>query len=106
MPIQTGQDARDPGGVFRELVAILDQIHSESFRCGFPARTRVFLNWGFLRPSDLKSCPDMDLLLKGVEGKGIVYVYSSAYPGNPASMFGHTFVRIDRKKMILYETTV
>jgi hypothetical protein len=67
--------------------------------CAFPAR-RAFLLETFgsalekrLVPLD---CPDFETWRKGIEARGVSLVYSSAYPNNPASMFGHTFLRLDR----------
>jgi hypothetical protein len=64
--------------------------------CAFPAR----LEW--LRrkkvPLNLPSIPCTDQLnwRQGLEAKSATLVYSSAYPNNPASQFGHTLLRLNR----------
>jgi hypothetical protein len=69
--------------------------------CAFPAR-RAFLLAAFGEELEKRvvtlDCPDFETWRKGIEARGVSLVYSSAYPNNPASMFGHTFLRLDRSE--------
>lgn len=81
------------------LRAITENIHPVGKfklppRCAFPERTR-FLNDTFqlrLKPS---ACPMFESFMGRFHNpQGLSLVFSSAYPNNPASMFGHTFLKI------------
>ncbi len=45
-----------------------------------------------------KRCDDFIDWKKGIDGSSITLVFSSSYPNNPSSLFGHTFLRINKKK--------
>ena len=68
-------------------------------KCLFPARFR-FLNkhLGFdrslLPPVE---CKEFDETVKKLGAKKLTLIYTSAYMGNPASLLGHTLLRIDGK---------
>ncbi|MFT6070209.1 MAG: hypothetical protein ACJAT2_001938 [Bacteriovoracaceae bacterium] len=64
--------------------------------CRFPARFKL-LNKHFLDLKKPSSCLHLDKWLKGIDAGDLYLVFSSAYPSNPASLFGHTFLRFDRK---------
>ncbi len=68
--------------------------------CAIPARIdflkRVF-GEKFTQSLARIECTDFEEWKKGLSAKSVSLVYSSAYPNNPASMFGHTFIRLDRK---------
>ncbi len=71
-------------------------VLKQSPYCAFPAR-RVWLEkQGFVFPK--LDCPDFDRFFINTSPKSLTYVYSSAYPNNPASMFGHTLIRINQGK--------
>ncbi|MBF0238907.1 MAG: DUF4105 domain-containing protein [SAR324 cluster bacterium] len=60
--------------------------------CAFPERFR-FLKTAGLVPSHEVACSDFDEWKSGIGAQSIVLIYSSSYPNNPASIFGHTFLR-------------
>lgn len=65
--------------------------------CAFPARFR-FLNeeLGLVLPEP--KCPRWEEFFSRFRGaESVTLVFSTAYPNNPASMFGHTFLRINGK---------
>lgn len=64
--------------------------------CAFPARREFLERVGFRFPK--RECKDVDAFLEGLAPHGLTYVFSSAYPNNPASMFGHTLVRVNRRR--------
>ncbi len=67
------------------------KIHPQ---CSFPARFK-FLKDTFKLDYKIESCPKYEEFLNAFHGAtGVSLVYSSAYPNNPASMFGHTFLKI------------
>ncbi|KYG65908.1 hypothetical protein AZI86_02200 [Bdellovibrio bacteriovorus] len=63
-------------------------------RCAFPERTR-FLNETFHLQLKPVACPVFESFMGRFHNpQGLSLVFSSAYPNNPASMFGHTFLKI------------
>jgi len=73
--------------------------------CKFPAR-----KWWLVKELGMKNLPEVkckafDTLMKKVDPKAASLVFPSAYINSPASMFGHTFIRIDssyKSKMLSY----
>jgi hypothetical protein len=66
-----------------------------SLPCAYPARTAFLIDLGVIKKTH--QCPDFDLWRKEVNPEAISIVFSTAYPNNPASMFGHTFLRFHKK---------
>lgn len=70
--------------------------------CAFPARLQYLVRQRLLRreaPSveaSLEACPDLQTWLGHRQYKSMWLVFSSWYPQNPASMFGHTMLRFRR----------
>jgi Domain of unknown function (DUF4105) len=73
--------------------------------CRFPAR-----KWWLIRELGMQGLPKVeckafDTLMKKVDPQSASLVFPSAYINSPASMFGHTFIRIDssyKSKMLSY----
>ena len=66
-----------------------------STACRFPAR-----KWWLAKELGMKDlppveCKEFDELLKSVDPQSISLIFPSAHINSPASMFGHTFLRID-----------
>lgn len=84
-----------------ELHATIDAFYNEksfddnSSACRFPAR----LHW-LQEQLDLKNlpqveCKEYDRILNRLDPKSVTLVFPSAHINSPASMFGHTFLRIN-----------
>lgn len=66
-------------------------------RCRFPARTALLvqtLGLEKLSPENL-SCPALESWLHSMDASGVALAFPVAYLNNPASLFGHTLLRID-----------
>ncbi|MGE3260692.1 MAG: DUF4105 domain-containing protein [Bacteriovoracia bacterium] len=63
--------------------------------CAFPAR-RHFLERALGEKFPGVPCPEFEEWRAGLSAEKATYVFSSAYPNNPAAMFGHTLLRLDR----------
>lgn len=88
---------------YQELLASIEAFKKHRrnkdghlYQCLFPARF-MLLNRRWPNEFTKKSCPEFEAFQKGIDVENIFLVYTSAYPNNPASMFGHTFIRFDRK---------
>lgn len=64
--------------------------------CAFPERFR-FLNEKLNLNLKAPRCPDFDEWKPRFSPQSATLVFASAYLNNPASMFGHTFLRVDSK---------
>ena len=73
-----------------------DAAADKEFRCKYPARYR-FLCEKLNKKCDLSflSCPKLSAWLAPLKGSRLNIIFASAFLENPASMFGHTFLRLD-----------
>ena len=69
-------------------------------QCNFAARYKWLKRELEFDPEKLPevSCPRLEGWLKDLDAEKITLVFSSFYMNNPASMFGHTLLRIDSHK--------
>ena len=66
-------------------------------QCAFPERYRFLKHSLSLKVQDVP-CPQFEAFLSRFhQPQSVTLVFSSAYPNNPGSMFGHTFLRINAK---------
>ncbi len=65
-------------------------------QCAFPERYR-FLKEGLKLKTKDVLCSKLNEYLDKLNPESVTLVFSSAYPHNPGSMFGHTFLRINSK---------
>jgi len=65
-------------------------------QCAFPARFE-FLQKALGEPIPQVKCEKLEEMMQVADPDSVTLVFSSAYPNNPASMFGHTFLRINRR---------
>lgn len=77
------------GGTFGKL--------QQPIGCAFPLR-KEFLEKTLGRKFPADPCPDFEDYLKKLDPSGIKLVFATAYPSNPASMFGHSFLKVTSRK--------
>lgn len=72
----------------------------EPARCRFPARAAWLSARLGLSPSDLPrvDCAKFEAWRRLMDASGVSLIFASAYLNNPASMFGHTFLRLERAR--------
>ncbi|MBL6991892.1 MAG: DUF4105 domain-containing protein [Bacteriovoracaceae bacterium] len=97
-----GQD--DP---VRELTAAIAAFNDSSklwgkvrlsSQCAYPARFEVLKRrWPKLFKKD-QWCKNFNKWIKKISADGLYMVYAEPYPNNPASMFGHSFLRFNNIK--------
>ncbi len=63
-------------------------------QCAFPARSHYFAEYFGDKPRDV-SCDGFEHWRQHLQVKSLSMVFSSAYLGNPASMLGHTFIKLN-----------
>lgn len=64
------------------------------FSCAFPARYSYIQK--YYPQFKNQSCPEFEEWAKDIGAKEVYIVYTASYVSNPASMFGHTFLRLSR----------
>jgi len=89
------QELRATIEAFRSHRQKIDGRLKQSAACAFPARRAWLLKQGVSLPELNESCPDRDAWSSGIGAAGATLVFSSAYPNNPASMFGHTLLMLN-----------
>ncbi len=81
-----------------ELKAEVEEFSKEQSRkCDFPARF-AYLKKHNLISGSLNNCTDYQQFIGDVKPNGITVLFTNAYMNNPASLFGHTLIRIDTKR--------
>jgi hypothetical protein len=73
-----------------------EEMHPQ---CRFPARLAFFgARLGGIDPArlPLQPCPRLEAFWRRVQARSVTLVFSSYYLNNPASAFGHTFLRLNK----------
>lgn len=67
-------------------------------QCVFKERFEFLKREKLLSPN-LKEvkCPEFDTWKEGLNAEGVTLIFSSSYPNNPSSLFGHTLLRLNQK---------
>lgn len=66
-------------------------------QCVFRERFRFLKSQGLLEGIKEESCPEFFEWKKGLNAESVTLVFSSSYPNNPSSLFGHTLLRLNQK---------
>ncbi len=68
--------------------------------CRFPARTLVLQQWLHFDPRTLPQvpCAKFETYWRRVQPEAVSIIFSAYYLNNPASAFGHTFLRIRKRE--------
>tara|TARA_R110002072_G_scaffold534_6_gene3935 strand:+ start:110681 stop:112498 length:1818 start_codon:yes stop_codon:yes gene_type:complete len=82
--------------VFQENKAMGFGRFNSSAACAFQSRYFWFLKNKFISPISFK-CDAYEKWKKEINPHKVSIVFSTAYPNNPASMFGHTFLKFHHK---------
>lgn len=81
-----------------ELEATIEALyHDREVYCKFPARVK----WLYEKIPTLENyqkCEPLENLIENYQASKAVLVFPTAHINSPASMFGHTFLRLDDKK--------
>jgi len=88
-----------------ELSATLDGLFDNTAEppafCRFPGRYAWLAEKLEIDPTRIPRpppCPEVDNILRTIDGQSAEMVFASGYVNSPASMFGHTFLRIDSRE--------
>ena len=80
-----------------ELIATLAAFqNSPDEQCKFPARS-LFIS-EYVQPLPEVKCAQFDDFISSIRATDVSLVYASGYLGNPASMYGHVFLKFNNAK--------
>lgn len=68
--------------------------------CAFPARQILFEEKGLV---PARSCQEFEVWQKQFQLRSLSLVFSTAYAGNSASMFGHTLLKLNREASVHHD---
>ncbi len=78
--------------------ALTQSDYSEnSAICRFPARLHWLQTKGFLNLKNADNCSKYKDWFHKIDAKSLTLAFPAAYLNSPSSMYGHTFIRINRK---------
>lgn len=93
--------AAQPALELQENIKALYEVapDNQSFRCRFPARSEWLMQQLDIKVTDLPkvSCSEFEQWFSEVNPYKVTLIYATDFMGNPSSMFGHTFFRLDPK---------
>ncbi len=78
-----------------ELRATIDQAKTQTTVCQFPARYK-WLNEKGVTNVQFELCQNYLEWKKGLNAQGLSLIFASYYPENPASAFGHLFLKVNQ----------
>lgn len=78
----------------RDAFQLRNQELSLANRCRFPARHYFLAEHGIVAP-ERGRCPELDAWRAMIGEFELTLIFPEAFLGNPASMFGHTLLRLD-----------
>jgi len=71
------------------------KVYSMHPQCLFPTRTKYLKSINKIKLNI--SCADLSRWKSSLAAKSLSLIYSSEYAGNPSSMFGHVFVKVNQE---------
>ncbi|MEP1554205.1 MAG: DUF4105 domain-containing protein [Paraglaciecola sp.] len=89
----------------KHLQLLTQQQNVASYYCRFPATYYVLQkHLSHLPSAHYQNCPELAIFIKGVNDISIVF--AAGYMGNPASYFGHMFIKLGRSNIKLANETL
>lgn len=84
----------NPETELKATIELFNNSDRQKEKCLFPARWKYLYKKGLLQ-KPLGSCPEYEQFKKDLNPVGVTLIFTDAYMNNPASLFGHTLLRID-----------
>jgi len=76
---------------------ILSGHFNYPLQCVFLGRLHFFRTRGLFKELDPYNCPEFKAWVEGLKAKSISLVFSTSYPNNPSSLFGHTLLKLNQE---------
>lgn len=84
----------NPEEELRATISLFNGSDRQEEKCLFPARRKYLERKGLIH-KPLGSCPEYEQFKKDLNPASVTLIFTDAYMNNPASLFGHTLLRID-----------
>lgn len=84
----------DSAAELQATVFLFENSEDTEKKCLFPARYKWLKEQGLIS-KPFPSCPDWKSFYDDIRPAGATLLFTNAYMNNPASLFGHTLLRID-----------
>jgi hypothetical protein len=84
----------DPTKEFNESIK---NATNKDIYCRFPARFKWLSQNKLIPLPDYSKCESYNFFKKGVNAKSLSLIFAGFYPENPASSFGHLFLKLNQK---------
>lgn len=94
-----------PKKEYEALLALLLSSKRCETECRFPARSR-FLNKYLDLNLSFEHCQDLQAYLNESNGDSASVVLVSSFLGSPASYFGHSFIKLNKKNNLYFSHTI
>lgn len=91
----------NPSDEFQALKAALlsqETVTNDHIRCRFPARSTFIAQKLNIPLTPESKCPEFEKFKNSFDAESVSLVFSAYYINNPSSTFGHTFLRVNRKR--------
>lgn len=87
---------KEPQLELNETLKYIKQ-NKKDFLCRFPARSVYLQKKGALKNLSFKHCKEYLYFKRKIDPNSVAIVFASYYINNPSSMFGHTFLKLNKK---------
>ena len=93
----------NPEAELAATIAAFKNLDSKAGWFNYPAQCVFRERYEFLKASGMLegvsavSCPAYDEWVAGLNAESVTLIFSSSYPNNPSSLFGHTLLRLNQK---------
>lgn len=84
----------DAEAELQATVNLFEKTNDTEKKCLFPARYKWLKKQGLLH-KPFPKCPEWESFYDDIRPAGATLLFTNAYMNNPASLFGHTLLRID-----------
>ena len=87
----------NPSKELEETIALF-QSNNDKTKCLFPARYKLLKDNNII-DYDFPVCPEYESFKQDLQPAGITFLFTDAYMNNSSSLFGHTLLRVDTKRI-------
>ena len=101
-PMGTEDSEAELLATLKGMFIVPSENMNDHVRCRFPARTHWLQSMLSIPSSDLPEvvCNDFSQWKNAIGAESISIIFPAAYLDSPSSMFGHTFIRLDKPQSV------
>lgn len=84
----------NPDAELTATIRLFEETSDNDKKCLYPARYQWLKKKGLIT-KPFPSCKELESFYDDIRPSGVTLIFTNAYMNNPASLFGHTLLRID-----------